>query len=285
MEDKEFVKKFEKKAESTIKKFKLITAKDKILVAVSGGKDSTAVLHLLNKLFKNVEAITINAYIGSYSRKNLENIRGFCEKNSIRLHEVSFRKEFGRSLCYIRDMLRAKKVNLKSCAICGILKRYLLNKKALEIKATKLVTGHNLDDEAQSFMINLVRSNLDASARLGPMSGAVKDKRFVPRIKPLYLTAEKDVERYSRIMDFPVVYERCPCSTDAYRRFIGGLLNDLEEKNPEIKMNIVKYFLKAMSHKKPEYQKISYCTHCHQPAKREICRTCEILGLWNTLKK
>jgi len=280
MEDKEFVKKFEKKVENTIDKFKLITAKDRILVAVSGGKDSTVILHLLHKHFRNVEAITINAYIGGYSRKNLENIKGFCKKNCIKLHEVSFRKEFGRSLCYIRDMLRAKNVNLKSCAICGILKRYLLNKKALELKATKLATGHNLDDEAQSFMINLIRYNLDASARLGPSNGAVKDKKFVPRIKPLYLTLEKDVERYSKIMNFPVVYERCPCSTDAYRRFIGGLMNELEKKNPEIKLNIVNFFLKKMEGLKKEFERdtIGYCKSCHQPAKSEQCRTCQILS-------
>jgi len=275
---KKFIKDFEKKVLSTIRKFNLIGKTDKILVAVSGGKDSTAVLYILKKYFKNIEAITINAYIGAYSKKNLENITNFCKESKIKLHTISFRKEFGKSLCYIRSALKSKGINLNSCAICGILKRYLLNKKALQLKATKLVTGHNLDDEVQSFMINFIRNNLEASVRLGPISPDTT-KKFVPRIKPLYFTEEKDVKTYSKILNFPVLYERCPCSFDSYRRFIGLSLNKLEKTNPKLKLNIINYFLK---NKKTQSSTMQYCTNCSQPSKSELCRTCQIL---NALKQ
>ncbi|HAB51479.1 MAG TPA: tRNA lysidine(34) synthetase TilS, partial [Ignavibacteriales bacterium] len=72
------------------------------------------------------------------------------------------------------EMLKILKV--KPCTICGIFRRYLLNKKSKELKLTKLATGHNLDDEAQSIMMNQMKNNMNASARLGPKTGISNDK-------------------------------------------------------------------------------------------------------------
>ncbi|MBW2986186.1 tRNA 2-thiocytidine biosynthesis TtcA family protein, partial [Candidatus Woesearchaeota archaeon] len=204
--DKEFVKKFEKKVKDTIKKFDLISSKDKILVAVSGGKDSTAVLYLLKKLGYNVEAITIDAVIGKYTKQNLANIVKFCKEQDVKLTVISFRDKFGSSLCHIQALLKQKGINLRSCAVCGVLRRYLLNKFVKDTKATKLVTGHNASDEAQVYLMNIFKNKQEMNARLGPFPGLIRSKLFVPRIKPLYLVTEDEVEQYSKIMDFPVKY-------------------------------------------------------------------------------
>ncbi len=286
LKDEEFVKYFEKKVVNTIKRFKLISSKDKVFVAVSGGKDSTVVLYILNKYFpKKVNAITINALIGNYSLENLKNIKDFCKKQKIKLNIISFRDEFGYSLCYIRQRLNKKGIKLKSCTICGILKRYLLNKYSEKHKATKLVTGHNMDDECQNILMNLFKNHMELSARLGPITGIQKNKKFVPRIKPLYLCYEDEVERYSKIMDFPVKYGYCPCSHDAFRRFVASTIDSYEEKefsekNILIKQNIIDDFLKNIPKMKKYYSsniQQKYCENCREPSQGDICRTCQIL--------
>src|SRR3989344_3956873 len=159
---------FERKVLDTIDKYNLFTNKDKILVACSGGKDSTAILYILKKYDFNVAAITVDALIGNYTKENLKNLEGFCRDNNIKLYKISFREKFGRSLCYIKSMLAKNGIRMKSCSICGVLRRYLINKEARKLKPKCVVTGHNMDDEAQSIMMNMLRNRLLLSARIGP---------------------------------------------------------------------------------------------------------------------
>ena len=106
MNNKQFTTKIENQVKQTIEKFHLVTKKDILLVACSGGKDSTTVLYILNKLGYKPQAITIDAAIGNYTKQNLENIKKFCKKPNIKLHIISFKKEFGYSLCYIKSIKR-----------------------------------------------------------------------------------------------------------------------------------------------------------------------------------
>jgi uncharacterized protein (TIGR00269 family) len=280
VEDKRFAREVEKKAESTIKRFKLLNKKEKILVAASGGKDSTAALFILKKLGYNASAITIDVAMGNYTKKNIENLTKFCKNEKIKLYSMSIREEFGGSICYIRSALASKGVKLNSCAVCGVLRRYLINKAAKHLKAKKLVTGHNLDDEAQAIMMNFFRNTLQMSARLGPKTGVADAKGFIPRVKPLYFIPEKDIEKYSKIMKFPVYYGRCPCSAEVFRRFVGNALDEYEKTNPKIKQNIVDYFMKKLPRLKQKYkkQKTSYCIKCREPSKGKICRACQIVS-------
>ena len=281
---KEFIRSFEKKVKNTIKKYNLASKKDKILVACSGGKDSTVTLHLLNKFSYNVEAITIDMLIGNYSKENMKNIRKLCNELNVKLHEISFRDEFGHSLCYLTSALKSKGSRLESCTVCGILRRHLLNRKVRELKATKVATGHNLDDEAQTILMNILKGNPGLNAKLGPETGMIKDKKFVPRIKPLYFVSEKDVEKYSKLMKFPVKYGRCPCSVGVFRASVREELRKLKN-NDKIKSNIVNNFLKQLPKLRAKYktkEKISYCTRCGEPSKGKVCNACKILQLLNS---
>ncbi|MBD3361291.1 TIGR00269 family protein [Candidatus Woesearchaeota archaeon] len=277
-----FARQFEKNIRNTIRKFDLISVDDKLLVAVSGGKDSTAILYVLKKLGYAVEAITIDVLIGNYTKQNLKNIKEFCKEQDIKLHIVSFREAYGSSLCHIVSLIKSKGWNLQSCTVCGVLRRYLVNFYARKLKAGKVVTGHNLDDEAQTFMMNLFKNKKEMNARLGPCPGIIRDSKFVPRIKPLYLTSEKDIEKYSKEMKFPVKYGRCPCAIDAYRNYIRNMLDNLEKDYPNIKQNIVKYLLNNLDQWKKEVLKqkgkLNACKKCKEPSRSEVCRACQLLG-------
>nr|MCK4930052.1 TIGR00269 family protein [Nanoarchaeota archaeon] len=269
---------FEKKVKRIIKKFDLFSRKDKIGVAVSGGKDSTSVLYILNKLGYAIEAVTVDAVIGNYTKKNLENIRKVCKKYKIKLHEISFRKEFGMSLCFIKSVAHEKGLKYSSCFICGILRRYLLNKHAKKLKFDCLATGHNLDDEAQSFIMNVFRNDLILARRQGPVSGYIVSKAFVKRVKPLYLCSEKETTAYSKLMKFPVNYNPCPCCVGAYRREYREMLDKFEKKHPSVKYNIIQFFLRTIyKMKKVEDIKVNACAYCGEPCAKDVCKRCEIL--------
>ena len=122
-----------------------------------------------------------------------------CRKKKIKLHEFSLRKEFGCSVCYMRSVLKSKNIVMRSCKICAILRRWLLNKKARELKAIKLVTGHNLDDEVETILMNYFHGNINLLARMGPVTGVIRCEKFVPRIKPLYFCTNEETTKYSKL--------------------------------------------------------------------------------------
>ncbi|MBU1205067.1 MAG: TIGR00269 family protein [Nanoarchaeota archaeon] len=264
----------------TIRKYKLLFKREKILVACSGGKDSTTLLYILKKLGYNVEAITLDPSIKNSSRENLDNLKCFCNKNMIKLHIVSFKQEIGYTLDDIKKELDSKGITMAYCTICGILKRYLLNKKAKELKAEKLATGHNLDDEAESVMMNLLRGNIGLMARLGPIAGVVKSRGFIPRVKPLYLCNEKEIIAYSKLKKFPVVYKRCPYASSSYREIVRNELIGFEKKYPKTKENIINWFLRILPELKKSFKRdeeMTYCNICKEPSQRTICNVCTIL--------
>ncbi len=281
LDDEKFVRQFEQRVKDTIDQYDLFSSKDRIVVAVSGGKDSTVVLHILHKLKYQVEAVTVDAHIGCYTQQNLENIREVCAKLGVRLHEISFRKVFGASLCYIRDYLKARGHAFRSCTVCGVLRRYLLNRKARELGATKLVLGHNLDDEAQVILMNLFKNRPELNARLGAKIDN-GDDRFVARVKPLYHIREDEVVRYSKLMSFPVKYGKCPCSFEGFRHAVRDFLNTYEQVQPCCKENIVRVFLEQRAKMRMRYAEgahVAYCLQCDEPASDRLCRACALLAL------
>jgi uncharacterized protein (TIGR00269 family) len=251
-DDEIFVREFERRVQDTIERYNLFSQADKILVAVSGGKDSTVVLHVLHRLGYNVEAVTVDAHIGCYTQQNLENIRAVCKKLGVALHEIPFRKAFGASLCYIR---------------------------ARDVQATKLVLGHNLDDEAQVILMNLFKNRPELNARLGPKIDNFSDPRFVARVKPLYFVREDEVVRYSKLMCFPVKYGKCPCSTEGFRHSVRDFLNGFSH---EAKENIVKIFLENRERLQRRFasgRQPSFCAQCDEPSSGALCRACSLLNL------
>ena len=280
---KHFMEYFEGKVFKTIRQFELLDKSENLGVAISGGKDSLTVLSILNKIaLQNprikLQAIAIDEGIAGYRDKTLETAKKFCDERKIVLDIFSFKEEFGFTL---DEMLKI--LDVKPCTICGIFRRYLLNKKSRELKLTKLATGHNLDDEAQSIMMNQMKNNTDASARLGPKSGVVNDKKFVQRIKPLYFCTEKEVTTYAFVNRLLDDFNECPNAVESYRAHVRDMINEMEQKFPGTKHSIVNSFLEILPTLKQKFNflELKFCRKCNEPSSKEICNACVYLQRLN----
>ena len=257
----------------------MIDKKDTVAIAVSGGKDSLSLLFILNKILKPTKirliALAVDEGIKDYRDPNFAYVKKFCKGLNMPLKTYSFKKEFGKTL----DEITKKDKKTIPCTYCGVFRRKILNEKAITLGATKLATGHNLDDEAQSILMNQLRKNIRASAILGPVTGVKDDPGFVRRIKPFYFLTEKEVITFAYINNILDKYVECPNSILGYRRTIQETLNDLENKYPGTKHNVISSFLSVLPLLKKSFEsaEIKKCKLCNAPTSKEICQACVLL--------
>ena len=211
-----------------------------------------------------------------FAKKIQEHI---LDEKKIELKIYSFIEEYGIALDDILERLSSKADKANPCTICGILRRRILNSKARELGLDKIATGHNLDDEAQAILMNQFRKNVLASAKLGPVVGVKKDKRFVQRIKPLYLCPEKEVMLYSRLKGFAAKKLVCKYRRFAFRKDVCDMLDDFEQKHPGIKNNIISSFMEVLPLLKKEYQnkRIRTCSRCGEVSSKDLCNVCRLI--------
>ncbi|NMC10538.1 MAG: tRNA 2-thiocytidine biosynthesis protein TtcA, partial [Methanothrix sp.] len=153
-----FVEDFEQRVAETIKKNAMVCDGERIAVAVSGGKDSTALLLSLHKILAgaNVElvAITVDEGIAGYRDDTIKAAKKIVEQLKIEHEIISFREEYGYDL---DEMVRGE--NVPPCTFCGVFRKSALNRAAKRLQVTKVATGHNLDDEVQSIMMNYLKGD------------------------------------------------------------------------------------------------------------------------------
>ena len=281
-----FIDYFEEKVFKTINKYQLIGRNEKLCVAVSGGKDSLTVLYLTKKYLEknslpstNISALAVDEGIDQYREKTLIDLKKFCTEHSIPLTIVSFEQELGKTLDQAYPIIN-KDTNKKPCNVCGVWRRYLLNKHAKKLGADKVITGHNLDDESQAIVMNLFKANTELAARLGPITGIGEHDLFIQRVKPLYFCAEKEVRLYALLKNFQIQFTECPYSREGYRHHIQEMLNDFESKYKGTKQGIVNSFLAMLpllqnrERKASENIKIQQCSKCREASNKEICNAC-----------
>lgn len=277
--DNGFTGRFEREVKETIRKYRLVDRENKVIVAYSGGKDSATVLYLMKKFGYDAEGLMIDLMMDKWSVKNLKKAKQFCRQQDIKLHVVGLGDLAGSSVCRVRSEIQSRE-RVGSCTICGVMKRWILNKKSRELGGNKIATGHNLDDEAETVLMNLMTGNPNMGRGLGPSTG-VSDAGFVERIKPLYFHTNKEVRKYSEIKGFPVLYESCPSLIGSFRHEIRRHISVLEKECPGLKKNVVNNFLEISKVLRKENGKrgIMHCAICGEPSRGIICKRCRLMNI------
>lgn len=268
---------FERRAWRTVKNSNLFRRGDKIGAAVSGGKDSLVLLHLLHKWHFNPVAIAIDEGIRGYRKHTLGHAENFCSENKIPVHVFSFQDEYGITI----DKASKKKKAQGPCAYCGVFRRDLLNKKARALGCDRLATGHNLDDEAQTVLMNFFRGEFSRMARGGAVTGLVQSPGFVQRVKPLLLSPERENVAYALINGIEYSDAECPHARTSYRASIRDALNSLEEKYPGTKFALLRSHEKSLPMLKAHFgagAEVGGCGRCGEPSGNAVCEACKCLG-------
>ncbi len=268
----------ERKVKHTIRKHHMIEKGDTIAVAISGGKDSTVLLYLLHKLFGvrpdiSIIAITIDEGIAGYRPDTLRHAKEITSKLGIKHLIASFKDEYGSTL----DEIVAKGGEKGPCSYCGALRKHLLNKTARENGATRLAVGHNLDDEAQTVLMNLLRGDVERMVRMVP---ACAQPGLILRSKPLRDIPEREVALYAILQDLPVDFSECPYAYSAIRGEVRDMLNDFEVPHPGTKYAVLRSLDKMaepLRHNFPQ-QSLNTCSICGEPTASDICQVCRLLG-------
>ncbi len=264
----------EKEIAKTIKKYKLLKKTDKVVIALSGGKDSTTILYILKKLNYNVHGLMIDLHLGNWSKIHNEKMIKLCKEQNIPLEIIDLKKELGQGICFIKAVLKKQK-NLTGCTVCGTIKRWLLNKHAKKLKADKLVTGHNLDDETQNVLMNFLKGNVMLGVNSSPATGGKPIKGFAQRVKPLFFIPESEIRKYAKAKEFDILYDKCPCAFNTYRTDTREWMKQITDSEKE---KIVKGFQKLIPKLRKESQaEIKICKVCGEPSRGDLCNFCKII--------
>ncbi len=268
-----FIEWFEKRVEKTIKEFKMFKKSERILVAVSGGKDSLALWNVLYKLGYEADGLYIDLGIGDYSENSKILAKNFANRIKRKLHIVSLKEQL-YTIPTIKDF-----TDRPACSSCGVVKRYYMNRYAKELGYSVVATGHNLDDETAVLFGNTLQWDLKYLSRQYPV--LFEEEGFVRKVKPLCKITEKESAIYSVFNNIEYIEYECPFSEGASSIEYKTLLNQLEEKHPGTKLKFYSEFLKKIYPIFKELQKedkisLMKCRICGEPSYSEVCGVCRL---------
>jgi len=270
-----FISYFEAKVQETLLSAGMIAKKERIAVAVSGGKDSAALLFCLHRILSGQEvelvAITVDEGIAGYRDDTIQAAQTIARQLGVEQHMVSFRKEYGQSL---DRMVVGKRV--APCTYCGVFRKHALNRAARNLGADKIATGHNLDDEAQTVMMNYLKGDLERLMRLRPRRA---QKGLVPRIKPLRMIPEKEIALYCMVNGIFFQSRECPYASLSLRAEVRDMMNVLESQSPGTKLSLVGGFEKLAERIQGDWAQmdLAVCRKCGEPCVGESCKACQLL--------
>jgi uncharacterized protein (TIGR00269 family) len=276
---------FSQQTQRFIQKYHMFDPSERILVAVSGGKDSLAVWDLLHRLGYQVDGLYINLGINhqtDYSLSSMRKAEGFAHRWGLHLMLVDVANEEGASIPEAaRLTVRGRD---KPCSICGLTKRHLMNRIGFEGGYNVLVTGHNLDDEAAVLFGNVINWQSGYLLRQSPVLES-RSNGFIRKAKPFFRFYERETAAYAFLQGIDYIHEECPFAVGAKSIYYKEVLNQMEAKRPGLKLNFYLSFLRAkyeglFSHERSIPNKeLHACVTCGQPTTAPgqctYCRTWE----------
>jgi len=228
---------FRKQVRETIRRFRMFKKEEPVLVAVSGGKDSLALWHVLLEDGYAATGLYLDLGIFDYSKESKARCEAFAGARGARLLIVSVKDELGGAVPEIKEATRRP-----PCSGCGLSKRYLMNKAALDHGFPVVATGHNLDDEAATLFGSIVHWQTEALPRQSPVLPSTHPK-LVRRVKPLFRLTERETAAYAFLRRIDYIVEECPFAKGATSLLYKDILNRLEDASPGAKHNFFYGFL------------------------------------------
>jgi uncharacterized protein (TIGR00269 family) len=258
-----------------IHQFDMLTPDDRILVAVSGGKDSLAVWDLLLDLGYRADGLYIGLGIGEYSDVSGQYARAFADDRGLLLREVSLRDDYGYDI-----PTAAWATRRVPCSACGLSKRHLFDSVAVEHGYTALVTGHNLDDEAAVLFGNTLHWDIDYLARQLPVLPAKPG--FPKKVKPLVRLTEREMAAWCIVRGIDYLVDECPMAAGNKHLAYKEALNAIEERSPGSKASFYLNFVERMSpllaaQRAHDHEALGTCRSCGSPSMGELCAFCKLL--------
>jgi cytoplasmic tRNA 2-thiolation protein 1 len=261
-------------------KYSMLNYNDKVAVAVSGGKDSLSLLYIMKRIFDNRQgganlvAITIDEGIKGYRNESLKIVEDFCSNLGVQSKILSYKEIFGINMDEAMILRPVEKMT--SCSMCGTFRRRAMDMAAESVGANVLATAHNLDDQVQSFMINISAGDIDRIGWTYPEPIQYASKKL-KKIKPFVEIYEQEIVFYALQRQIPFQSEECPYMHESIRTEIRQFLNKFENDHPGIKYNIYNSITKISKVLKSsmENPEARICSVCGKECTSDICGVCK----------
>lgn len=268
----------------TISKYEMLGHNDRIMVGVSGGKDSVTLLHILAKIEKTFPDVvlcagTIDEGIQDYRDEALKIAEENCKTLGIEHMVVSFKELFGYGLDEIVELAQKKGLSgLTPCSYCGVLRRKALNVLARQAGVNKLVIAHSLDDETQTMLLNIVHGDPMRIVRSKPVLDRIHPM-FVQRVKPLCMVPEREIVFYAYLKGIKFQSITCPYAQTALRNDVRTMLNRMEHNHSGTLFTVFNSIerIRPALEASVEAVKLQNCRLCGEPTVGDLCRACELL--------
>jgi tRNA-5-methyluridine54 2-sulfurtransferase len=231
--------------ERFIEKYRMFDRNSRVLVAVSGGKDSLSLWDILARLGYQADGLYIGLGIDGglqYSDRSHQLSQDFAQKHGLKLHTVDVQEQHGETIPEIAR--RTTRGRSKPCAVCGLTKRHVMNRVARDEGYDVLVTGHNLDDEAAVLFGNTLNWSSGHLVRQGPVLEA-NQPGLVRKAKPLCRFYEREMAAYALLRGIEYIYDECPYAEGSKSIYYKEILNKLEADRPGAKLSFYLSFLQA----------------------------------------
>ena len=282
-----FVRSIEDKAARTMSKYSMVKYGERVAVGVSGGKDSLSLLYVLKKIFDGHDrskddliAVTIDEGIEGYRDESLAIVRDFCGKLGVQNKVLSYKELFGVSMDEAMVIRPSEKMS--SCSMCGTFRRRAIDLAAERVGADVVATAHNMDDQLQTFMINLLAGDVERIGWIHPEP--VEYAGGMKKVKPFVEIGEHEIVFYALQREFPFQSEECPYMNESIRTDLREFFNKMENEHPGIKNNAYASMLKVSERLRTtlEPRGDRKCSVCGRDSTGDVCSVCktvEALGI------
>jgi uncharacterized protein (TIGR00269 family) len=277
-----FVRSIEDKAAKTISKYSMVGYGDKVAVGVSGGKDSLSLLYVMKRLFdqhpnngNELVAVTIDEGIEGYRDESLQIVKDFCAQLGVESKVLSYKSLFGVEMDEAMVLRPSEKMS--SCSMCGTFRRRAIDIAAETVGADVVATAHNMDDQLQTFMINVLAGDVE---RIGWIYPEPVEYGGMKKIKPFIEIYEYEIAFYALQREIPFQSEECPYMNESIRTDLRGFFNTLEKDHPGIKHNAYNSMMKiAKNLRESSSAEGRKCSVCGRGSTGDVCSVCKTLNI------